>query len=231
MNLGIWITANNRPEYLKTVLDSWKQANWRGRQLGFRVEPGNQEVINLCSNAGLALINEEQLGALGNPYWTLHEGFERGNDFVVLGEDDSIVAPDVLDYFEDMMVRYRHDTRVLAICSFTHRKCGKPWEVFRQTWFASVVWGTWRNRWDSWFKDNWGFDYFNGAWDHRIVNYLQEDGFVCVFPCVSRSQHIGRYDGTHMIPEDFERMQADEIYIGKSWPQYKEVFRWHGSSQ
>jgi hypothetical protein len=38
----------------------------------------------------------------------------------------------------------------------------------------------------------------------------------CAFPGISRSQHIGQYNGTHMPAERFELLQAKAVHDGST---------------
>jgi hypothetical protein len=160
-------------------------------------------------------VNERVYGALANPYYALHDAFEDPDepaDFVILGEDDSIVAPDILEYFVQMAHYHEDDDNIFAVCGFTHDPVSKDeTATFTQEYFASCVWGTWRRPWRTYMKDNWDFNYESNGWDHRFVNIIRSHGLECVFPSISRVQHIGQYGGVHMHPEQYEEMKAQRF--------------------
>lgn len=220
MRLAVAITVNNRPEYLKQVIASWLQV--RGIDnvwVIFQVEPESEEVFELCKNAGLprqlVKLNKENMSALGNPYIAIESGFSDVGDidFVILGEDDSTVTEDILEYFAFASRFYHNRRRCLAVCSFQQQSPpdAEPHLIFPRHYFASVVWGTWRDRWNL-IRTQWVFDY-TYPWDRMLLDKVLKDNY-CAFPMVSRSQHIGQYGGTHMPPDQFERMQAQQVHTG-----------------
>lgn len=215
MKLAVAITVNDRPEYLEQVISSWHSV--RGIDevpVIFQVEP-ESPCLQLCRDAGFSnqyvLENPRKMGALGNPFMAMQTGFEAGVDFVILGEDDSIVTADILAYFTFAAHLFPQEQRALAVCSFQYRPHAESFYVFRRHYFASVVWGTWRNRWDV-MGPSWSFGY-DPAWDRALLD-LATSEMYCIFPGVSRSQHIGKYNGTHMPPQDFEEMQAKRVHDG-----------------
>ena len=218
MRFRIAMTVADRIDYLRQVLDSWtKVPGYNAIAWVFRVEPIRTDVIQMVDEFKVPKkvhVNEKVQGALSNPYLALQDAFERdqGADFVILGEDDSIVAPDILEYFVQMAHLYDDDDEVFAVCGFTHEPLNDDETgTFRQDFFASCVWGTWRNRWDTYMRDNWDHTYESNGWDHRFVNIIRSSGLECVFPTISRVQHIGQYGGVHMKPEDYDVLKAQRF--------------------
>lgn len=215
------ITATERPDYLSEVLDSWEDVrDVQKYPFIFQVEPIRTDIPAMCDtfDAGKNLkvyVNPKRFGALSNPWHAMSNGFLEGADFVVLGEDDSVVSPDVMDFFSWSAKEYKGDKDIFAICSFNHKTNGKVDEVYRKPYFASVVWGMWKDRWDDEVKGEWNHHYLNMGWDWDFVNRLM-NGRSCIFPCVSRSQHIGKLGGTHMPPDQFEDLQADKYVQNKT---------------
>lgn len=222
MRLAVAITANNRPQYLKQVIESWHQV--RGIDnvwVIFQVEPASPEVLELCKDAGfpkqVVKLNQHQMSALGNPYVAIESAFSDvgDTDFVILGEDDSTVTADILEYFAFASRYYYRRKRCLAVCSFQQRIPfgAQPHLVFPRHYFASVVWGTWRDRWNL-IRTQWVFDY-TYPWDRMLLDRVLKVNY-CAFPMISRSQHIGQLGGTHMPPDQFKDMQAQQVHTG--WP-------------
>jgi GNT-I family protein len=216
MKTVVALTVNDRPHYLVRVLDAW--VNVRGIQnstMVFQVEP-NSPSLRVCYNAPFkdryVVVNTSRQGALGNPYAALDTGFDLGADFVVLGEDDSIVTADVLEYFSFAAKTYEHQPKCLAVCTFQFRPFGPAPVVHPRHYFASVVWGTWRNRWEEQIRPEWTFGY-HPAWDRMLLDKVVAEQY-CAFPGISRSQHIGREGGTHMKEGDFEELQAKQLHDG-----------------
>lgn len=218
MKITIAITVNDRPEYLGRVIESWHQV--RGiddTMVVFQVEPKSEECLDMCLKAGfqtqLVVLNKEQKGALGNPYAAIESGFlVLETDFVLLGEDDSIVTADVLEYVDYAANTYQRSPKALAVCTFQYNSLLFPYLVHPRQYFASVVWGTWKDRWEN-LRRIWPFDY-NPAWDRMLLDMTVHDDYYCIFPGYSRSQHIGKYNGTHMPEHDFERLRAKRVHDG-----------------
>lgn len=218
MNFTVAITVNDRPEYLGQVIESWH--NVRGIDnvpVVFQVEPKSDECYDMCLKAGFSkqfvYLNKEQQGALGNPYVAIESGFSvMGTNFVILGEDDSIVTADILEYFRYAAFGFRRNNRkALAVCSFQYNPLLFSYFVHPRHYFASVVWGTWRDRWME-IRELWPFNY-SPAWDRMLLDMVQGERY-CVFPGYSRSQHIGRYNATHMPEDQFELLQAKKVHDG-----------------
>jgi len=230
LDISVTMTANHRPEYFEKVLASWARVHGvYSSMMSCQFEPvvnSNETSINLYRQyfpMGGYGINLEKMGPLGNPFMALDEAFNSGADFVILGEDDSIVSPDVFNYFAWAASEYQYDPKVFAVCSFTHHYPNpKPNQVFRQNWFASVVWGTWRDQWLDWIRPNWGWHYSDDEWDLRFVQHVNQEDLVCIYPEYSRSQHIG-VNGAHMSESQFRALQADRIYDGTLINYFKEA--------
>lgn len=209
--LAVVITTNNRPHYLIDVIRSWEKTSWRDFPLFFQCEPDNPQVVDICHTVRHAWVkvNEIHQGPLGNPWHAIESGFATGAEFVVLGEDDSVVAPDILGFFLKAKRKYMDFKKVFAVCSFVREPLGEPNEFCYQPNFASVIWGIWRNRWEEELREHWGWDY-SDAWDGKIINRL--NGRACVFPGWSRSQHIGKFDGAHMMPTMYDALKSKCFY-------------------
>lgn len=224
----IAITAHRRPQYLFQVVQSWGKANDGHRwPVLFQCEPVMPEIWKICKDAQVngpkfVFVNSDVKGALGNPYEALKTAFYNDpTEFVVLGEDDSVVSPDILAWMTWAATHFYNDKGVLAVCSFVPQTYGAPDKYLRRHWFASTVWGTWRDRWENWMEPNWGFDYGDPAWDRKFVDLCAHDDMTCIFPAQSRSHHIGRHEGTHMNQEMFDEFPQGELYVGPEFGRFK----------
>jgi len=218
MRLAVSITVNDRPEYLGQVIESWHHV--RGIDevpVIFQVEPKSDQCFDMCLKAGfkkqLVQLNTTQRGALGNPYYAVESGFSvLTTEFVLLGEDDSVVTADALEFFDFAARSYRRHEKCLAVCSFEQMSLKQQANlIYPRHYFASVVWGTWRDRWGE-VREQWSFDYLP-AWDQMLLDMVKLTERYCAFPAISRSQHIGKY-GTHMPVDQFEVMQAETVHDG-----------------
>jgi hypothetical protein len=215
----IAFTVCNRPAYLAWALESWKDVRGIGdAHLIFRCEPGCDEAVAMCEAVDFAertvIVNRERLGVLANPWHALGDGFAV-SDFTILGEEDLIVSPDVLEYFAWCRDRYRDDQQVLAVT--THQYLEQPGGlagVMPQRFDRDPdphfwVWGTWKDRWERIIKPDWDFTYRARGFDWNLLtNWIQARGMKLMAPCLSRSQHVGRLGGIHCTPDQYETMRS-----------------------
>src|SRR5882724_5024243 len=199
------MTANNRPEYFKAVLDSWK--NVRGIwNMNICLEPSehsremNTIVREMCDERFIVTHNKEKLGVKDNPFHALDNLFKLGAPFVVLAEDDILVSNDIIEYFYWAAREYQHDETISTVCAFSNHGGADTNEVLLAPSFCSpLVWGTWKNRWDINLHRDWYSD--ERGWDYGLNFRTRERGERALFPLQSRSSHIGDYGGTHATPE------------------------------
>lgn len=225
----IAITAFERVDYLREAMLSWELANADYKlPVIFQCEPKDEEVIRACRRSPLTNstvnVNPEIYGALSNPFYALNAGFEAGAEFVILGEDDSVVSADALTYLLQCKYEYANDPNIIAVCTFQQTHSGDRDEMYKAKHFASVVWGTWHDRWYGWMRDNWGHSYAH-PWDLKLLEMVAapESDYRVIKPCMSRSQHIGKFGGTHMKPEEYDAMKADYFDMRMKVAHFKEV--------
>ena len=205
----ISLRAYNRPDYLRTSLESWARADGIADALMlFNLEPGDPEVHKIARSFDACrtevVVNPKRYGGPRNAWMALERGFAKG-DFVIHAEDDVVVSVDVLAFFE-FGQRYCDDQGVFSLNAFQDRDdgCGR---LHRDGVFTQPSpWGTWRDRWTD-LRDQWDFDYSHRGWDWHIRNKLLA-GREVVKPCLSRCQHIGRLGGTHCTPAMFKGLLA-----------------------
>jgi len=245
----IAFTVNNRPAYLRETLESWSQVRGIGKcLLVFRCEPGCEQAVALCKAVEFAprmvIRNESRLGVLASPHAALADAFDLGQRlsspaarFAVLAEEDLIVSPDVLEYFT-WAQRYEADPAVLGVTTYQHDEQpgaiagAGPADWTDDDQWHFWVWGTWRDRWDRLLRDTWDTMYTeNGGgeaqrgWDWGFRNRLVIGaGMKMIAPSLCRSQHIGRYGGTHATPDQFEGLLSP-CFAGLDVPpqDYQEV--------
>jgi hypothetical protein len=243
----ITFTAFHRRFYLREAVSSWNQngsqlLNW---PVSYCLEPSDPSTVGVmidefnqleCADL-TGVVNETRQGVLRNPYVALTQAFDYGNDFVILAEDDVVVSEDTIEYFEWAMETYKEDPNVLAVLAFS-RISGEegypnPSLVSRTKVFCPLIWGTWSNRWDSIIKPNWDLDYSSGkpdgseaGWDWNMMRLAVNHGMDFIYPHASRSNHIGKFGGTHTSEHSFPESQAasfrEEHF--KDYP-FKEVYR------
>lgn len=213
--------SGDRPGYLAETLDSWSAVRglsaWPFR---FVVEPGAElarcrAVIEAFSRRRVARaveveVNAERRGVRANPHHALSSAFRTGAGFVVLCEEDIVVADDVLE----CLLAVPDDPGVLAACAFSDRPAPQPTDVLADTGFSAWVWGTWADRWERHLRDDWfeaaraPWDGAGAGWDFGVERIAAAAGLRFVGPLASRSDNIGRDGGVHALPEEFEASRA-----------------------
>ena len=210
----IALTVHNRPQYLKPVLESWAMARGIGKaEMIFRCEPGSDETVALCDQVTYArkattIVNPERFGVLVNPWHAMEAAFATGTGFAILGEEDTPVSDDILEMFAWCQREYGADSDVVAVCAHqlgkdTGHVDGGPGDIVRDPHFSPIVWGTWADRWESFFRATWDFSYARRGWDWNVNRLIEEQGKHIVMPALSRSQHIGEHGGIHCSPDFF----------------------------
>jgi hypothetical protein len=222
MDLTLSLTAHNRPDYLAEVLASWHEVDGVDEITAvFNVEPGNEEVRELCEKAdffreNVTIVNPHRFGALTNPWYALCRGF-RYSDFVIVGEDDSVVSTDVLRFFDFCRGVMEEHPKVFAAAAFRWRYPNQlgpdeseqlVCDAVSLGGFAPTIWGTTVLSWRERIRDTWDFTYQYQGWDWNFQQRIAP-GNQCLVPWVSRSQHIGQFGGVHCLPEQFEEFRSD----------------------
>ena len=213
--------SGDRPGYLAETLDSWVEVRglsaWPFR---FVVEPGDEldrcrEVIDDFARRGVVLdvdveVNAERRGVRANPHHALATAFATGAGFVVLCEEDIVVADDVLEVFDAPP----DDADVLAVCAFSRLPAPQPDDLLADAGFSPWVWGTWADRWHDLLDPRWfeaaraPRDGAKAGWDFGVERIAAATGKRFVGPVASRSDNIGREGGVHALPEEFEESRA-----------------------
>lgn len=218
-------TCADRPQYLKPTLDSWLKTNLSLlSSVHFFIEPTDRRhecvavIDEFAAKSPVPVIkhfNKEKLGVLRNPWHLFDHCFRiEGALFTILGEDDFLVSPDILDFFWGTSRWNLHgDEKTMAICAkWVGNKADKnPATWHRVTEFTGNIWGTWPHVWNKYLKDTWDFDYSSGnadgtsaGWDWNIqLRVMPHNSLHCIVPTASRSKHIG-VTGAHCTAEVFD---------------------------
>jgi GNT-I family len=232
LNPVVVFTVHNRPQYLTHTLASWARVRGIGdADLIFCCEPGCPEAAALCAatsawaRSATVVINPVHYGVLSNPWHALETGFTSGAGFVILAEEDTPVADDVLEFFTWARAEYEPDGQVAAVCahSLDGPLANNPSAVFRCTMFSPIVWGTWAGRWYGLLRDTWDHDYSHNGWDWHVNGLLVEHGLRVVKPVLSRSQHIGEHGGSHCTTEFFPQTVAESFRAHYDPQAYQET--------
>ena len=231
MNKAIVFTVFNRFDYLKKTLDSWSQVIGLNKyDFYFKVEPSDQleSVENVIKNFEdkiekpvKVIVNNRVMGCAANTWFAFDDLFQK-YDFVILAEDDIIVSKDVLEYFDEAESMFREDKSISIISANTKWHTSDPSIVIKEQAFNGLVWGTWKEDWENYFKDTWDFNYSSGngtqsGWDWNItLRVLPSNNLFSIHPHVSRSQHIG-VEGLHCSEDIFDMTQSPSFNNDNVW--------------
>jgi len=163
------MTGWRRPELTNAVLDSLAQCCGSDRyEVLLHLEPGHEaEILKVVGKPRPFVVhtsvNKTVLGISTNTLAALEHGFAR-SEFVVHLEDDSLLLPNALRFFEwfDDRRALREVHRLATLSAYsTHQglnhDTAAPDEVFVQRWFSCSAWATWRDTWQA-MKRSWGGD-------------------------------------------------------------------------
>jgi len=152
--------------------------------------------------------HQSNVGCNANIFTCLNIGFKVTN-FLIHLEDDIILAPDALKYFEWASKEYEDDPTVFTVDAYNNKEykaIPAKDEVERSQSFKPWGWATWIDRWND-IKDRWQFSYsprfehgkkvFNGGgWDVAMKEYLRRDRHR-IYPKLPRCKNIGAIGGCH----------------------------------
>lgn len=114
--------------------------------------------------------SDVNLGCGKGPEGAISWAFEHTDELVIL-EDDCVPDDSFFPYMQEMLTRYRNDTRVGIISGFNHFyewNCGENSYCFTK-YGATLGWGTWKRVWDN-------FDFYvKGIQDDYYRNLLKND--------------------------------------------------------
>lgn len=225
----------NRPRLLKETLESWAEVRGIDRwQLRFSIEdsPWQQEQYMLISQMFPRALVNLQMGvppSLGrNLHYLLAKSFELSS-FVVMAEDDLPVATDVLEYFEWADQKFVDNHAVALTCATGGDGNNDSALVCIEPYFYSChVWGTWRDRWESFIGPTWDKDFAtsNGTpgvesgWDWNLQRIIKRRGLWTLRPAASRATDIGAV-GVHSTPAHLEATRPKNFVRERPLVQYK----------
>jgi hypothetical protein len=114
----------------------------------------------------------------------------------------------------DIKTKFEDDQKVFGVCAHTAENTPADADetaVHLLPRFRTWVWGTWRDRWFDVAVPTWDRDYSSGnpsGYDWNLdLRVVPERDMRCVFPLASRSQNIGKFEGVHAQPGEFDATQ------------------------
>lgn len=202
-----------RPHYAHQVLEHLSRCKGiEDYELVIQLDgPVNADMQKVCSRIQFARKDVQQFAKnMGCNFGTktvLDRGFKK-SDYVLHVEEDVILAPDALRYFE-WAKQFGDNTDLLNIAALHHPKgwfpehgpfpLGKRIEsrVQREGAFSCWGWATWRDRWDAMEKQWTTGDDRSLSWDVRIEQLRRQWNMCQLMPHVSRIMNIGAEGGVH----------------------------------
>lgn len=190
--------STRRPRYLRRTLESWAQVRGLDRvRLVFFLEPPIRvfdvgAFTQWARTLPAAEVHVErsnwQLGCNANTRRAMSAAL-RLDDFAVLAEEDTVVADDIVEYYEWAACEYR-TLPVLAVCAHVKAAgAGTSADVFLAPWFSPLGWGTWADRWENVISPGW--EKYGSGWDGHVRDVRHEAGLDCAYPALSRTRHFG----------------------------------------
>jgi len=193
----ITMTAWRRPDYFNRVVNSLISCEGIdeytivvGFDFGY---PKEVEEMNMTlKSSGLnfmALNREENYGCAKNTLAILEAGFNMA-DRVIHVEDDTVLHPQSLRWFEHNLERFEHDERIFSVSGYVNgdlnnKSLDGDWTesniVGIRDNFTCWGWATWRRVWDE-IKDNrfgsrWkrGYNGDNCGWGNDFLEAIIKD--------------------------------------------------------
>jgi hypothetical protein len=216
--MAVVMTLWRRPGYTRKALRSWDNVRWTSELHSFTayIDPSDRqdEIVSACEESEAVtrvVVNPERYGVSCNPEFSMKRGFDSGAKFVIIADDDMLVSEDILEYFQWAASEFENQDDVAGVCAHTPEPTAADSavdEVRLLSRYRCWVWGTWRDRFENVFEPNWDEEYSSGEpagydwnYDLRVIPGLS---MTCAFPLASRSQNIGRFEGVHAGPADYQ---------------------------
>lgn len=220
---AIVLVAHNRPEELQRVLASIKSSKRQViNELIIALQIGNQEVENLCYEIDWihTRILEKRHASESikkrinqNVFAGIKAAFDDPvNDWVVVIEDDIVVAEDFFRFISEIMERFYADKNFFGVNGFS----GLPRQNDTSSQFGRYRYGFgwgWALHREKWLSLN---QYWSGQedfhWD-QLIEPIVKTGFV-VMPLQSRILNIGfneRASHTHKKKQDIHPQEKKLI--------------------
>ncbi len=226
----ITLSLFNRPQYTVKVLTALAACKGVDQYTIVPVidqmrNSNNQQVmreilIEFFKNTPLKIdsprFHQEPVGCNNNIYTCLNTGF-LFTDFVIHLEDDILLAPDALEYFEWANTTYRDNKSVFTVDVYNNEALTvdevktHSHTVCRAQSFKPWGWATWIDRWEN-IKEHWqfgfeprtidGVKFEGGGWDVAMKKALRKDR-LRIYPKLARSYNIGAQQGAHTPSEEF----------------------------
>lgn len=222
INFPIGVVAYNRPELLKSSLDSLLRVRGIDKSQITVYQDGTDAAVHrVARDFGITIrqhlnnrneIGQEGAAQIARHYkWTFTSIFDQhpNAQYAIVVEDDMLFADDFLLYFTQLAPLYELDPSIYCITSWNDNgQSGlalDPRVLLRTDFFIGLGWMISRQIYKNEFESIWPRTH----WDHWLRDPQQRKNRQCVFPEVPRNYNIGKR-GTHsddnMYAQYFERI-------------------------
>jgi glycosyltransferase involved in cell wall biosynthesis len=140
------------------------------------------------------LVHPFDVGINHNKRWALTAAFEV-SDYVIQIDDDILLAPDALSYFE-WVKQFEPQPEIFTATAvgLDDRQPCDNYIVRRRPFFDCYAWATWKNRWPE-ILSRWPTVREGNGWSWDVAMHHIRGSRFELFPLVSRMQNIGREKG------------------------------------
>ena len=229
----ITICAYNRPDYLDQVLESLYVAlrlcpEFQVERIFIGVDQGG--ITNPIEFPGYNLevvYWSEHLGVTEHPRRLLQYVFvERGSNFNLHLEDDTVVAPDAIRLVEWFRSRLTDPAHILSLHSRSTSLDCNPALVEPRSDFGVWGWATTQYVARRYILPWWNHRRTEPlGWDHSLTGVVEMYGLKVVSPLLSRVENIGREGGAHQTPEGWDTEMEGLVCAGPD--QMQEIGDFH----
>jgi len=188
----IIITVYNRLNHLKKCIDSIKKNRLAIQTDVFIVSdaPSLQNHVEKINEIRSYVKNIDGFKSVTLIAWQINKGssrslfdalkiiLEKFDKFIFI-EDDNIVSPYFLSYFQDAFEKYRKESSIFGICAYNYM-INIPIEYQYDAYFMRVapMWGfgTWKSKFEEFLKQNQNPDFKSKEYK-KYSKYLQQSSF------------------------------------------------------
>lgn len=224
---GVVILASSRPSLLEQSLNSLLQLRGIDKYQVFISQDGEDNAVTEVAQRfakkhdfvrhvhnDMHDDKKDALHKIADHYkfvFTLLFERELGVNHAILIEEDMLLSPDFLTFFETTAPILDEDPTLFAISSWNDNGYLQmdldPSKLLRTRWFPGLGWMLRRELWVKELKNKWPA--YN--WDHWMRVDAQLQGRDCIVPELSRNHNIGTV-GTNSNPEVHARLLGNVSY-------------------
>ena len=157
MKIGIALLAYNRPNHLKSVLDSIIKE--KVKSINIYIDgPANKEIFNnqkkifkllktYQSKIFINTIKQDKNNGLAFSVTNAVTTELKNNDAVILLEDDCVPLKGFFEYMISGLTKYKSKKNIRSICSYNNLETKSDFAFFLKR-FNPWGWATWKDRWE-----------------------------------------------------------------------------------